>query len=85
MSIIDRLRDPYRDEWLHNDDRAAMLHAADELERLYAALANGPSVWECYERNMGAWWHRFVTEKPDGDRYRDVRPLYFIPAPEPKP
>lgn len=44
-----------------------------------------PVVWECYERNMGAWYKRFVSEKPEGDRYRDIRPLYFIPAPEPKP
>lgn len=59
--------------------------AQDALLQMYDLLAEGPTAWECYERTMGVWYKRFLTEKPEGERYRNVRPLYYIPAPEPKP
>lgn len=90
MSIIDRLRDPYRDECLHNDDRVAMLEAADELERLYAAMADGPVAWMYEHEEFGVeiHTHRYGSDTGgNSDHYVgwNENPLYFIPAPEPKP
>ena len=42
-------------------------------------------AWSCYERNMGTWYHRLVSEKPTGDRYRDIVPLYATPQPTETP
>jgi hypothetical protein len=35
-----------------------------------------PDAWCCEERTMGVWYKRYVTEEPQGGRYRNVTPLY---------
>ena len=66
--------------------------ATDLFDRL-AALTAGPAAtagdaepvaWACYERSMGEWRKRYVDEKPTGERYRDIVPLYAAP-PSPQP
>ena len=43
-----------------------------------------PVAWKCQERTMGAWYTRYVDERPNGERYRNIVPLYaHPPAAEP--
>lgn len=43
-----------------------------------------PVAWKCQERTMGAWHTRYVDERPTGERYRNIVPLYaHPPAAEP--
>lgn len=38
-----------------------------------------PVAWKCQERTMGAWHTRYVDERPTGERYRNIVPLYAHP------
>ena len=57
-----------------------------QVERLARAMSDAePVAWKCQERTMGAWYTRYVDERPAGERYRNIVPLYSAPQPHTAP
>lgn len=61
-----------------------MTETTTQVERVARAMAE-PVVWKCQERTMGAWHTRYVDERPTGERYRNIVPLYATPQPHAAP
>ena len=63
-----------------------MTETTTQVERLARAMSDAePVAWKCQERTMGAWHIRYVDERPTGERYRNIVPLYAAPQPHTAP